>query len=286
MPMQCPNCLSDVADTENCPSCGAVPATESGVQVEPAQTHSAAENSKADRHAAPSLPAPYAIFVALVLSLSLCLAFLAFRVADDVAHGYLHLFPVAIITAVLAAGFMIPMPWIWNKIESRDQNTAVQKRVLVLSIVILLLFVVVSAVTGEAIGATGSEESQLLADLAERRQLGRDITQARNSMQGSTPSQIAVYKELGAGVERFDEVLHRLELELSIYDRKFPAQHANTFATLRWVKTDLKRNDLLKQEIQVATDLEYLGTATQEQLWKERMQPLLDEEAEYVPSKY
>jgi hypothetical protein len=105
-------------------------------------------------------------------------------------------------------------------------------------------------------------------------------------MQGSIPSQIAIYKEIGPAVERFDLVLHRLEIELPIYDKRFPAQHYTTLATLRWVKTDLARNDLLKQEIQVAVAIELADAATQERLWKERMQPLRAEEEEYVPSKY
>jgi hypothetical protein len=92
---------------------------------------------------------------------------------------------------------MIPMPSIWNKIESRDRNTSVQRQVLVLSIVFLLLFVGLSTVTGEAIGAMGKETGQLLADSAERRGLGKDIAQVRGSMQGSIPSQIATYKEIG-----------------------------------------------------------------------------------------
>ena len=105
-------------------------------------------------------------------------------------------------------------------------------------------------------------------------------------MQGSIPSQIAIYKEIGPAAEEFDVVLHRLELELPIYDKRFPAQHSSTFATLRWVETDLRRNDLLKQEIQVAADIELADAATQAQLWKERMQPLRDAEEEYAPSKY
>ena len=287
MTTRCHNCSWELpADVEICSSCGAAVTTTPATQVTSVQTVSIVDRSEIAQPAA-SLPTPpYAIFVALVLGLSLCLAILAFKTADDVAHGYLHIFPVATIAAVLAAGFMIPLPAIWNKIESRDQNALAQRRVLVLSIIFLLLFVGVSALTGEAIGAMGREIGQFLADSAERRRLGKDIAEVRGSMQGSIPSQIAIYKELGPEAERFDLVLHRLEIELPIYEQKFPAQHSNLSATLRWVETDLSRNDLLKREVQVAADLEFLGTTTQEKLWKERMQPLLDEEAQYVPSKY
>jgi hypothetical protein len=174
MTTQCHNCFVDLApDAEICSNCGAAIATTSATQVT-AQTESAPDKSET---AASSQAPPYAIFVALVLGLSLSLAILAFHTADDVAHGYLHIFPVAIIVAVLAAGFMIPMPSIWNKIESRDQNASVQRRVLVLSIVFLLLFVGISAVAGEAIGAMGKEAGQVLADSAERRSLGKDIAE-------------------------------------------------------------------------------------------------------------
>jgi hypothetical protein len=287
MTMQCLNCFSDLAaDAEICSNCGAAVATTSATQVTPVPTESVLDKSETGQPVPCSPTPPYAIFVGLVLGLALCLAILTFHTADDVAHGYLHIFPVAIIAAVLAAGFMIPMPSVWNKIESRDQNVAVQRRVLVLSIIFLLLFVGLSAVVGEAIGAMGKEAGQLLADSAERRKLGKGIAQVRASMEGSIPSQIAIYKEIGPAVERFDVVLHRLEIELPIYDKRFPAQHFTTLNTLSWVKTDLRRNDLLKQEIQVAADIELSSAATQEQLWKERMQPLRDAEEEYVPSKY
>jgi len=287
MTMRCHNCFLDLtADAEACSNCGAPIATTSAAQATSVQAEITLDKSETDQPVASSQTPPFAIFVGLVLGLSLCLAILAFNTADDVAHGYLHIFPVAIITAVLGAGFMIPMPSIWKKIESRDQNTSVQRRVLVLSIVFLLLFVGVSSVAGDAIGAMGKEAGQLLADSAERRRLGKDIAQVRGSMQGSIPAQIAIYKEIGPAVGRFDVVLHRLAIELPIYDKKFPAQHSNTFTTLRWVETDLRRNDLLKQEIQVAADIEFSDAATQEQLWKERMQPLRDTEEEYAPSEY
>ncbi len=285
--MQCQNCFLDLAaDAESCSNCGVAIATSSATQLTSVHVESTLDKSETDQPLVPSQTPPYAIFVGLVLGLSLCLAILAFNTADDVAHGSLHIFPVAIIVAVLAAGFMIPMPSIWNKIESLDQNASVQRQVLVLSIVFLLLFVGVSAVAGEAIGAMGKEVGQFRADSAERRTLGTDIAQARGSMQGSIPSQIAIYKEIDPAVERFDVVLHRLEIELPIYDKNFPAQHYNTLATLRWVKTDLRRNDLLQHEIQVAADIEFADAATQEKLWKERMQPLRDAEEEYAPSKY
>jgi hypothetical protein len=285
--MRCHNCFLDLAaDAEICSNCGAAIATTSPTQVTSVQADSTLDKSEADQPVASSQTPPYAIFVGLVLGVSLCLALLAFSTADDVAHGYLHIFPVDIIAAVLAAGFMIPMPSVWNKVESRDHNPTVQRRVLALSIVFLLLFVGVSAVAGEAIGAMGKETGQLLADSAERRRLGKDIAQVRDSMRGSISSQIATYKEIGPAVERFDVVLHRLEIELPIYDKKFPAQHSSTFSTLSWVETDLRRNDLLKQEIQVAADLEFLDAATLQQVWKERMQPLRVAEEEYVPSKY
>jgi hypothetical protein len=287
--MLCRNCTAEIpADAHFCVKCGATvdadqdaafqgPGNVQGVL--PPDTNSAAT-------AVPAPIPPYAAFAALVLGLSLCLAILAFNTADDVAHGYLRIIPVAIIVAALAGGFMIPMPSIWNKIESRDQNASVQQRVLVLSIVFLLLFVGLSAVAGEAIGAMGKENAQVLADSAERRRLGKEIAQVRGSMQGSIPSQIAIYREIGPAVERFDVVLHRLEIELPIYDKRFPPLHSNTFTTLRWVETDIRRNDLLRQEIQVSADIELLDAATQEQFWNERMQPLRDAEEEYVPSKY
>jgi hypothetical protein len=287
MTMQCHHCFFDLpADAEICSNCGAAIATASAAQVISVQTESALDKGEADQPATPSQTPPYAVFVSLVLGLCLCLAILAFHTADDVAHGYLHIFPVALFAAVLAAGFMIPMPSIWNKIESRDQKASVQRRVLVLSIIFLLLFVGFSVVAGEAIGAMGKEIGQLLADSAERRRLGKGIAEVRGSMSGSIPSQIATYKEMGPAVERFDAVLRRLEIELPIYDKRFPAQHYTTLNTLSWVKTDIRRNDLLKQEIQVAADIEFAGAATQEQLWKQRMQPLRDAEEEYLPSKY
>jgi membrane-associated phospholipid phosphatase len=222
----------------------------------------------------------------LSLGLSLCLALLAFKAADDWAHGYLQISFIAGMTVVMAIGFMLPMPSLWSRIEMRDPNVALQQRVLVLLIVFLVLFVGTSAIAGRAIGTTGREAGQLLADSEERRTLGKAIARVRASTEGSIPSQIAMYKEIGSDVDRFDVVLHRLEVELPIYDRKFPSRHSSTLTTLSWVLTDLKRNEFLKQQIQVAATIESADLPTQQKAWREQMQPLLDAEAEYVPSKY
>lgn len=285
--MSCNGCGFEMsADALVCPNCHAAIGSASPVSKDSSSSGCAAETRELGDAIAPSANPPYAIFVSLSLSLFLCLSLLAFNAADDLAHGYLRISAVAITAAVFAIGFMVSMPSIWSRIEKRDPNHSVQQRVLVLAIIFLLLFVGTSAMVGRAIGVTGRETGQFLADLEERRILGTAIARARSSTESSVPSQIAMYKEIGPAVERFDVVLHRLEIELPIYDEKFPARHYNTFTTLRWVKTDLKRNEFLKQQIQVASNIEFEDAATQEKVWKEQMQPLIDGEAEYVPSKY
>jgi len=285
--MSCTSCGFEIAaDASICPNCRVAIGSASATPNESSLPENATETREGGQPVGASANPPYALFVALSLGLSLCLSLLAFSAADDWAHGYMQISFIAGMTMVLAIGFMVPMPSIWNRIEMRDPNVSLQERVLMLVIVFLVLFVGTSAIAGRAIGTTGRETGQLLADSEERRTLRKTIAQVRASTEGSITSQIAMYKEIGPAVDRFDVVLHRLEVELPIYDRKFPSRHYSTSTTLRWVLTDLKRNELLKQQIQVAATIESADLPTQQKAWREQMQPLLDAEAEYVPSKY
>lgn len=285
--MSCTSCGFEIsAHASICPNCRAAIGFLSPTPNETSLAENAPETRPASLLVAPSTNPPYALFAALSLGLSLCLSLLAFSAADDSAHGYLQISFIASMTAVLAIGFMVPMPSVWSRIEMRDPNVSRQQTVLVLLIVFLVLFVGTAVIAGRAIGTTGRETGQLLADSEARRTLGKAIARVRASTEGSIPSQIAMYKEIEPAVDTFDVVLHRLEVELPIYDRKFPSRHSSTSTTLRWVLTDLKRNELLQQQIQIAASIESADVPTQKKAWRERMQPLLDAEAEYLPSKY
>ena len=224
-------------------------------------------------------PPPYAAFVGQVLGLAVCLSILAFSAAYNVAHGYWRVFLIAVIAFLAAIVFMIRLPGALRRIE-RPDNARDQKKLIWLSCLFVLLFIGTATVVGAAIGTSGKETAQLLADSDTRSRLAKTISQARDSAETSIPAQIAMYKDIEPAVHIYDELLRRMQVELPIYDEKFPNQHTKTERTVRSVEFDLKRTDLIKQEIGVARDIELFDPVTQKRSWQERMQPLLDAETD------
>lgn len=77
-----------------------------------------------------------------------------------------------------------------------------------------------------------------------------------------------------------------MQVELPVYDDKFPASHDETLKSIRSVDVELKRTDLLKQQIGVARDTELFDPVAQRRTWQERMQPLLDAESDLDATRY
>ena len=221
---------------------------------------------------------PYALFASLALGLGLSLAVVAFIAADNLAHSYWRISFLAVICSIVAALLMFRLPLIWWRIEKHADELGYQKKILRVSVIFVLLFVTTAAIVGWAIGKTGSETAQLIADLHEMSRIGKRISEARNSVQPNVPDHIVMYKEIEPDVQSFDVVLRRLRAELPIYDDKFPAQHESTLRSIDSINVGLKRASLLLQQIAVAKEIERLDPDPRFVAWKERMQPLLDAE--------
>ena len=228
---------------------------------------------------------PYAAFVGQVLGLALCLSILAFSTAYNVAHGYWRVFPIAAIAFIAAIVLMARLPNALRRIE-RPDNAADQKRLICLSCIFVFLFIGTATIVGSAIGTSGKEAGRLLTDFETRARIAEMISQARDSAVLTIPAQIDMYKEIEPAVQIYGDVLRRMQVELPLYDRKFPNQHDSTLKSIRFVDHELKRTVLLKQQIGVARDVELFDPVAQKRAWLERMQPLLDAETDLDAKKY
>jgi hypothetical protein len=227
----------------------------------------------------PTLEAPpYARFAAQVIGFGLCLSIAALNAAANVAHHYWRVWPVAAISSLVAVVLMLRIPGAWRRIETGRDDTGYPRKLLTRSFVFVVLFVATAALVGAAIGHSGGDTAHLVADFKEMSRLGARISQARNDAEQTVPANIEMYKAIEADVQNFDEVLHRLQAELPVYDDKFPDQHEETTKSMQSIKIGIKRASLIKQQIGVARDIEGLSPDPRWQAWKERMQPLLDAE--------
>ncbi len=287
--MLCPACACELADDATlCVKCGAMvgrvanPLTEAAAGMEP--SHPVAEIAPSiipPAISSLSAPAPpYAIFVSQVLGLALCLSILAFNAADNLAHGYWRIRLVAVVSSIAAIVLMLRLPGTWHRIEAGGDSEEHPKKLLRRSLVFVLLFIAAAAIVGAAIGKSGRETGKLIADYKEMSRLGSRISQARNAAERNVPANIDMYKDIEGDVQAFDAVLHRLQAELPVYDDRFPDQHEVTSKSMESIEVGLKRASLLKRQIVVARDIEALDPDPRWQAWKDRMQPLLDAEAE------
>jgi hypothetical protein len=284
--MFCPACACELADDAKfCVKCGAVveiAANPAGDAAEGVGSSVVVAETPPAIIPATILPAtapPYANFVMQVLGLALCLSIVAFNAADNLAHGYWRVWIVAVGACIAAVALMLRLPSTWRRIEAGGDSDEHQKKLLRLSLIFVILFVATATIVGAAIGKSGRETGQLVADFKEMGELGSRISQARNAAESTVPANIEMYKDIEGDVQAFDAVLHRLHAELPVYDDKFPGEHDTTAKSMDSIEVGLKRASLLKQQIVVARDIEALSPDPRWQAWKDRMQPLLDAEA-------
>lgn len=240
----------------------------------------ALEDVRAPDATSPALAGPpYAVFATLVLGLGLCLSVVAFNASHSLAHGFWQVSPFSLFASGVAIVLMLLMPRTWRRIESFPDELGHHKKLLNRSAIFVPLFIAIAATIGAEIGKNGSETAALLADLHEMTEVGDRITKARSHLEPTVPAHIVMYKQIEPDVHTFAAVLLRLQAEYPIYDDKFPSLHAKTMKSIDSIKFGLKRAALLQQQISVAREIEPLDPAPRLQAWKERMQPLLDEEA-------
>lgn len=279
--MLCSHCSAELPnDSASCAKCGA--RFDGGTSSHPLPSLTALADTSTPATTLPAVATnaapPYAVFASLVLGLGLCLSVLACNAAHNLAHGYWQVSPFSLMVSGLAIVLMLLMPRTWRRIEAHTDELGHHKKLLNRCAVFVPLFIVIATIVGAAIGKSGSETSALLADLREMSRVGDRITEARSHVEPTVPAHVVMYKQIEPDVQLFATVLFRLQAEYSVFDDRFPSQHESTLKSMESINIGFRRAALLQQEIAVAREIETLDPAPRVQAWKERMQPLLDEE--------
>jgi hypothetical protein len=231
----------------------------------------------------PPESAPYATFVSLLLGSALFISVVVFNVADGFTRKHWEATISTVVATVAAALLARSALGAWRRVVAVEPETDVvlrhrHRRVLRNSAIIILLFVTSAAIVGAAIGQNRVDGAQLAADLERMSTVGDRISKARNAVEATIPSWVQMYKTIEPNVQELEPTLRRLETELALYDGKFPAQHEQTSKSIAAMKTGLRRMALLKQQIEVAKQIEALDLRQQLASWKTQLQPLLASE--------
>ncbi len=239
----------------------------------------------------PTRSAPYAAFTIQFLASTLLLSCAIFVVVEALAHDRWSQAEIGFLTvAFLGAGTgAIVARRTWARVTAAEPtgNVTVRqhRRMLIKSAVIGVLFFMVSGVVGEAIGHNRAEAAQLGADLLDMRALGDRISKARVAADETVDGYVQMYISIEPDVDHLESVLNHLTGELATYDAKFPQQKQQTSETISGKNTELHRMALLKQQITVARIIENLDPNARIQVWRNQMQPLLDQEIALDKSK-
>jgi hypothetical protein len=227
--------------------------------------------------------APYATFVSLVLGSTLFASVDVFNVTDAYARNHWGATPSTAL-ATLAAVLMARSAWLtWHRVVAVEPETDAElrrrhRRMLRNSAIIILLFFTISGTVGAAIGQNRAEAVQLAVDLARMDAVGDRISKARSAVEATIPSYVQMYKTIAPDVQELEPILRRLKTELALYDGKFPAQHEQTSKSIAGMDIGLQRMALLKQQIEVARQIEALDPNQQFAAWKTQMEPVLASE--------
>jgi len=230
--------------------------------------------------------ARYALFTLWFLaSVGLC-SCAVFVIAYAIAAGTLGPTAASSLTASLLLMFLATVGVVktWKRIVAAESPVddvnlrRRRKRVVVKGVVLALLLFSMSAGVGYAIGQSGVETAQVLADLAEERTLGDRISKTRTP--DGNPGigwYVQMYPQIESDVNSLDAVLHRLTTEYPAYSAKFPEQDPSN-QTMTTVNNGIRRMALLEQEIAVAKKIEFLDEKEQLLIWTNEMYPLLKAE--------
>ena len=238
----------------------------------------------------PQESAPYATFVSLLLGSTLLISVVVFNVADGFARNRWQATILTAVAMVVAALLARSARCAWRRVTSIEPETDAMlkrrhRRVLRNSAIIVLLFFTSAAIIGAAIGRNRAEAVQLAADLEQLSTVGDRISKARSAVEATIPSYVQMYKTIEPDVQELEPTLPRLKTELALYDGKFPAQHEQISKNIAGVETALRRMALLKQQIEVAKQIETLNLNQQLAAWKAQMMPLLANEDALDKSK-
>ena len=234
--------------------------------------------------------APYAPFVSFTLGSVLLLSVLVFNVAQAIVRNRLEYSIVNVMAALGGARLARSALVAWRRVVAAEPEMDAtlkrrHQRVLRNGVIISLLFFTSAAMIGGAIGKSRDEAVQLAADLERVKTVGSLITKARTGVEATIASYVEMYKGIAPDVKDLESTLSRLKTELGIYDSKFPAQHEQTSKSIAGMETGLRRMTLLKQQIEVAKQIEALDSSEQVPAWRTQMLPLLAEEDALTKAK-
>ncbi len=268
--------------TLQCPKCGLI-SREGSIRCDCGFSFAPTAVEQQAEAAPPLKSAPYATFVLLVLGSAFFISVVVFNVAGGLARNHWEA-TVSTAVAAVAAILLARSAWsAWHRVVAVEPETDAMlknrhRRVLRNSTIILLLFFSSAAIIGAAIGRSGAEAVQLAADQERIATVGERVSKARGAVEATIPSYVQMYKTIEPDVLVLEPVFRRLKTELTVYDGKFPAQHEQTSKSLAGVEVALRRIALVKQQIDVAKEIEALDPNQQFPTWKTQMQPLLDSE--------
>jgi hypothetical protein len=271
-----------------CPACGceltsvAQYCTQCSVWVDPAQFQP--PTSHAALTAQPPVPIapPYARFVALTLASSAALSVGVFSISDDAVRHEWGLAPLAAIfiaISLLLLSLAIRVHIQIKQLAAGDPLEAVPRRDLVRwSIIFAVLFLAAAASVGHKIGTSAVETNRMFADLDESNKIGDRISDERNSAAETVTGQIEMYRLIEQDVQEFGSIATRLQYELSVYDAKYPNQHATTRKLIDGINLEARRAALLREQVELARQIGQVKEDHQYAEWQAKMVPVLAEE--------
>ena len=276
---------------------GTFPQVESSAAENPISERSGASDFSPDRQAAfeghsvaafvsaasePHLPASFFKYLLVVIGCMFSVASVALLVADAMAREHWENPLVLAGAGVVAITFFTGFVSFDKRLRAEGELDGVvrfrRRRILVNAIIFAVIFFTSSSAIGYEIGVSGSETSQLIADLGMMRTVGDRISASRDSAARTIPAQIQMYESIDSDVQQFASVTDRLQSEIQTYDLKYPAQHVTTEDLIRSIKIASERAVLLQRQVNLARQLQSLSDDAQWSIWKEQMQPLLDQE--------
>jgi hypothetical protein len=231
----------------------------------------------------PSVSAPYAKVVSLLIGYALFVSLIVFNVAAAFTRNSWDS-TISTSVATVAAVFLgLGAVRAWRQVVAVEPDTGTaakqqHRRILRNSAIIISLFFVSAGIVGNMIGQNRAEAAELNADLEKMSTIGGRISKARNAVESTIPSYVQMYRIIEPDVQELEPTFRRLKTELALYDGKFPAQHQTTSQTIANMDVGIRRMELLKQQIEVARQIEALESARQFAAWTTQMQPLLDSE--------
>jgi len=233
--------------------------------------------------------APYARFVVQVLASCFFASVGVFALFEAMARNTTA-FTILAISIILAAALVWSARKTWQRIlmaEPRSELKAKRpnRRILVTSAVLVLLYLGSAALLGSVIGQNRSESIQFNFDTDHQKELADRISKVRNAVSTNIPSYLGMYAAIEPDVTEYASTLLRVRADLGIYDSKFPAQHAGTQSYKGSIEREIRRSELLTQQIAVAKQIELLDESQQLAAWQRDMVPLLKAEDTLDQSK-